>query len=101
MLLIRTFLYKKTIERLYNPTKLAHEVLYYYLTPSKTICDIIKSYSVSLICYLGSIRFFKNVDNKIIFNKLIMEFNWSSYLNKIYEIHFLKGDQNIGQFSTR
>ncbi len=89
------------LERLNNPTNWTKEILSYYLSPSRTICDVLKSKSVGFAGYIATIRFIDLIEKNILDSNLIeQQIKIITSMNGITGMHFLKGDKKFGQMKT-
>ena len=98
----KVFVSKEYLERLNNPTVWTKSILSHYLSPSRTICDVIYSKSLGFGGFFGTIRFLHNkIEEEFEIEKIKNHSTNIMKLSGITGIHLLLGDKNFGQFKTK
>ena len=97
----KVFQSKEYLDRLNNPTKWTKDILSNYVSPSRTICDVIASKSLGFGGFVATIRFLeKEIKKKIDINSIKDQISIITNMNGITGMHMLLGDLKFGQLET-
>ena len=95
------FISKKYLERLNNPTKWTKDILSHYISPSRTICNVIASKSVGFGGCISTIRFLESeIDSKHNVETLKLSVPQTIKIDGITGMHVILGDNSFGQMKT-
>ena len=98
----KVFESKEYIERLNNPTIWTKSILSNYISPSRTICDVLQSDSVGFGGFLATIRFLQDkIEEQINLEKIKLNVREVLELQGLTGSHILKGDKKFGQLKTQ
>ena len=89
------------LKRLNNPTDWTKQILSYYLSPSRTICNVLKSKSIGFGGFIGTIRFIDLNETEVFHsNSIEQQIEIITNIAGITGIHLLSGDKKFGQMKT-
>ncbi len=92
---------KEYLERLNDPTDWTKSILSNYLSPSRTICDVIYSQSMGFGGFLGTIRFLHDkIEDEFEIDRIKTFTRNMTKLSGITGVNLLLGDKNFGQIKT-
>ena len=98
----KVFESKEYIERLNNPTIWTKSILSNYISPSRTICDVLQSDSVGFGGFLATIRFLQDkIEKQINLEKVKINVKEVLELHGLTGSHLLLGDKKFGQLKTQ
>ena len=97
----KVFESKEYLDRLNNPTKWTKDILSNYVSPSRTICDVIASKSLGFAGFVTTIRFLdEEIKKKIDIDSIKNQISKITNMHGITGMHILLGDLKFGQLET-
>ena len=98
----KVFESKEYLDRLNDPTDWTKSILSNYLSPSRTICDVLDSQSIGFSGFIATIRFLHNkLDEEFKIEKIKSITKIIIKFPGITGTHILLGDKNFGQIKTK
>ena len=77
------------------------QILSYYLSPSRTICNVLKSKSLGFGGFIGTIRFIDLNETEVFqSNSIEQQIEIITNIAGITGMHLLSGDKKFGQMKT-